>query len=145
MVEQSTDRTPVSQPDRLPYVGGLTLFDPVHGAHERMKAIAAHVGSMASRVVALDALRGITVIGMILVNTAAFLHDPEGLPAYPLLLHSTWAGFTIADAVFPSFILMVGVSVACSLAGPRIVGGDVRAAATARSRRARRGCCSWAS
>ena len=100
-----------------------------HGAHERMKTIATRAGSLASRVVGLDALRGLTVLGMIVVNTAGFLHDPERLPAYATLLHSPWAGFTLADAVFPSFILIVGVSVACSLAATRIVGGEARGAA----------------
>ena len=100
-----------------------------HGAHERMKTIATRAGSLVSRVVALDALRGLTVLGMIVVNTAGFLHDPEGLPAYGTLLHSAWAGFTLADAVFPSFILIVGVSIACSLAATRIVGGEARSRA----------------
>jgi predicted acyltransferase len=97
-----------------------------HAAHGRMETIAARAGSLASRVVALDALRGLTVLGMIVVNTAGFLHDPEGLPAYATLLHRPWAGFTLADAVFPSFILIVGVSIACSLAAARIVGGEAR-------------------
>lgn len=99
------------------------------GAQERMKTIATRAGSLVSRVVSLDALRGLTVLGMIVVNTAGFLHDPEGLPAYPTLLHSAWAGFTLADAVFPSFILIVGVSIACSLAAARIVGGQARSRA----------------
>lgn len=94
-----------------------------------MKTMASRAGSLASRMVALDALRGLTVLGMIVVNTAGFLHDPEGLPAYATLLHSTWAGFTLADAVFPSFILIVGVSVACSLAATRIQGGGARSGA----------------
>jgi predicted acyltransferase len=97
-----------------------------HGAQERMKTIATRAGSLVSRVMALDALRGLTVLGMIVVNTAGFLHDPEKLPAYGALLHSTWAGFTLADAVYPSFILIVGVSVAISLAATRIVGGEAR-------------------
>jgi predicted acyltransferase len=97
-----------------------------HAAYGRMETIAARAGSLASRVVALDALRGLTVLGMIVVNTAGFLHDPEGLPAYATLLHRPWAGFTLADAVFPSFILIVGVSIACSLAAARIVGGEAR-------------------
>jgi predicted acyltransferase len=100
-----------------------------HGAHERMKTIATRAGSLVSRVVALDALRGLTVLGMIVVNTAGFLHDPLGLPAYGTLLHSAWAGYTLADAVFPSFILIVGVSVACSLAATRIMGGEARSRA----------------
>lgn len=91
-----------------------------------MKTIATQVGSVTSRVLALDALRGLTVLGMIVVNTAGFLHEDRGFPAYATLLHSAWAGFTLADAVFPAFILMVGVSVACSLAKVRAAEGAGR-------------------
>src|SRR6202007_1930606 len=100
-----------------------------HAGHQRMQTIAARTGSLASRGVALDALRGLTVLRMIGVNTEGYLHAPEGLPPYATLLHSPWAGFTLADAVFPSFILIVGVSIACSLAAARIVGGEARAGA----------------
>ncbi len=68
------------------------------------------------RLLSLDLLRGLTVIGMILVNSAAYLQSLGGYPAYPVLLHSAWAGYTAADAVFPAFIIMVGVSIAVSMA-----------------------------
>jgi predicted acyltransferase len=74
-------------------------------------------GPAATRVVSLDLLRGLTVIGMIVVNSAAYLQSLGGYPAWPPLLHSEWAGYTLADAVFPAFIFMVGVSIAFSL-GP---------------------------
>ncbi|HEY6640729.1 acyltransferase family protein [Povalibacter sp.] len=64
------------------------------------------------RVASLDILRGLTVIGMIVVNAAA------GLQRFPIpasLLHSHWIGLTFADLVFPAFIFMVGVSVALSM------------------------------
>jgi predicted acyltransferase len=64
----------------------------------------------ARRLRSLDALRGLTVVGMILVNASAAL-SYRG-PVFPLLLHAEWAGFTIADTVFPAFIVMVGVSIA---------------------------------
>jgi predicted acyltransferase len=61
------------------------------------------------RLVSLDLLRGLAVIGMILVN------EMDGMatkgPVFPVLLHSPWAGLTIADVVFPGFLLMVGVSI----------------------------------
>jgi predicted acyltransferase len=63
------------------------------------------------RLVSLDLLRGVAVIGMILVNEMAGMEPP----VYPLLLHSRWAGLTIADVVFPSFLFMVGVSIPLSL------------------------------
>ncbi|MDH7637771.1 heparan-alpha-glucosaminide N-acetyltransferase domain-containing protein [Sphingomonas oryzagri] len=62
------------------------------------------------RLASLDLLRGLSVIGMILVNLMAGMSHRG--PVFPLLLHSRWAGFTIADAIFPAFVLMVGVSVA---------------------------------
>jgi predicted acyltransferase len=56
-------------------------------------------------------MRGLTVAGMIVVNATAALDYVAG-PVFPILLHAQWAGFTAADAVFPAFITMVGVSVA---------------------------------
>ncbi len=63
------------------------------------------------RLVSLDLLRGLAVIGMIIVNEMAGM---EG-PVYPLLLHSHWNGLTIADVVFPAFLFMVGVSIPLSM------------------------------
>ncbi|QUD88562.1 acyltransferase family protein [Phenylobacterium montanum] len=74
------------------------------------------------RLLSLDLLRGLTVIGMILVNSAAYLQSLGGFPAYPVLLHSAWAGYTAADAVFPAFIIMVGVSIAASMAPVKATG-----------------------
>ena len=63
------------------------------------------------RLVSLDLLRGLAVIGMIMVNEMAGMQPP----VYPLLLHSHWDGLTIADVVFPAFLFMVGVSIPLSL------------------------------
>ena len=62
------------------------------------------------RLTSLDVLRGLTLIGMIVVNTAANGFE-SGNSTFPLLLHSHWDGFTIADSVFPAFLFMVGVSI----------------------------------
>src|SRR3954454_23883486 len=62
------------------------------------------------RLVSLDLLRGLAVMGMILVNEMAGMTPP----VYPLLLHSHWDGLTIADVVFPGFLFMVGVSIPLS-------------------------------
>ncbi|MEJ5978824.1 heparan-alpha-glucosaminide N-acetyltransferase domain-containing protein [Novosphingobium sp. PS1R-30] len=67
----------------------------------------------AVRLPSLDLLRGLTVAGMIVVNATAALNYVAG-PVFPVLLHARWAGFTAADAVFPAFITMVGVSIAIS-------------------------------
>jgi predicted acyltransferase len=80
----------------------------------------ATVGKKSGRLVSLDLLRGLTVIGMIVVNSVAGADQ-----TYPLLLHSVWAGYTAADAVFPAFIIMVGVSIAISLS-PAKARGDAK-------------------
>jgi len=74
------------------------VTDPAPAKHERL--------------VSLDLLRGLAVIGMILVNEMAGM-DSEGA-VYPTLLHSHWQGLTLADEVFPAFILMVGASIPLS-------------------------------
>jgi predicted acyltransferase len=63
------------------------------------------------RLASLDVLRGLTIVGMILVNSAAYLHYVSHYDVFPILMHSSWAGFTLADAVFPAFIVMTGVSI----------------------------------
>jgi predicted acyltransferase len=68
------------------------------------------------RLVSLDLLRGLTVLGMIVVNATAGVAHRDG-PVFPLLLHADWVGFTVADSIFPAFILMVGVSIAISSRG----------------------------
>ncbi len=64
------------------------------------------------RIASLDILRGLTVIGMIVVNAAAGL---QRFPVPAALLHSHWIGLTLADLVFPAFIFIVGVSLAVSM------------------------------
>lgn len=55
----------------------------------------------------LDALRGLAVAGMILVNTQGSGDHP-----FPGLAHASWNGCTVADLVFPAFLFVVGVSFA---------------------------------
>lgn len=64
------------------------------------------------RLVSLDLLRGLAVIGMIVVNEMAGM-ESNG-PVYRLLLHSRWDGLSLADVVFPAFLFMVGVSIPLS-------------------------------
>ncbi|HEY6930219.1 MAG TPA: heparan-alpha-glucosaminide N-acetyltransferase domain-containing protein, partial [Thermoanaerobaculia bacterium] len=57
------------------------------------------------RIVALDALRGLTIAGMLTVNTpGTWAH------VYPPLLHAEWHGWTYTDTIFPFFLFVVGVS-----------------------------------
>lgn len=59
----------------------------------------------AQRFVALDALRGLAIALMILVNTPGSWQH-----VYPSLLHASWDGFTFADIVFPGFLFVVGAA-----------------------------------
>lgn len=61
------------------------------------------------RLVSIDALRGLTVAFMILVNDAG-----EGNSSYGQLRHSVWNGCTLTDLVFPLFLFIMGVSAAIS-------------------------------
>ena len=56
------------------------------------------------RLLSLDAMRGITVAGMIVVNNAG------GPQSYASLQHSAWNGLTPCDLVFPFFLFIMGVS-----------------------------------
>jgi predicted acyltransferase len=62
---------------------------------------------------ALDVFRGLTVAGMILVNCSG------SDDVFPLMEHAPWHGLTLADFVFPSFLVIVGVSAAFSHAARR--------------------------
>lgn len=61
------------------------------------------------RLVSLDAFRGITIAGMILVNNpGSWSH------VYPPLLHAEWHGWTPTDLIFPFFLFIVGVAITFS-------------------------------
>ena len=73
------------------------------------------------RRVALDAVRGLTVASMLLVN------NPGTWSAiYPPLEHAPWHGWTPTDLIFPFFLFIVGITTELSL--------DRRAAAGAGDR-----------
>lgn len=64
---------------------------------------------MQKRLVSLDAFRGITIAGMILVN------NPGSWSAiYPPLGHAAWHGWTPTDFIFPFFLFIVGVAITLS-------------------------------
>ena len=69
------------------------------------------------RLISLDVLRGLTVAGMILVNSAAAMKYGAEADVAPILLHVPWDGLTLADLVFPSFLVMVGVAIPFSMRG----------------------------
>ena len=63
-----------------------------------MKSIQHHVTS-------LDIFRGLAVAAMIVVNNPG-----DWNAVYAPLMHAHWDGFTLADAVFPSFVFIVGAA-----------------------------------
>ncbi len=65
--------------------------------------------SSSSRLVSLDAFRGITIAGMILVNNPGSWQH-----LYSPLSHAQWHGWTPTDLVFPFFLFIVGVAMAFS-------------------------------
>lgn len=69
-----------------------------------------------TRVISLDVFRGITIAIMILVNS------PGNSFAYRFLEHSAWNGCTLADLVFPFFIVIVGMSSVLALTNLKIKG-----------------------
>lgn len=70
-----------------------------------------------ARLASVDALRGLAVAAMLLVN------DPgDWGHVFAPLEHATWHGLTPADLIFPFFLFVVGVSLALALE-PRVEAG----------------------
>lgn len=70
------------------------------------------------RYLAVDVMRGLTLIGMIIVN------DPGSWDhVFPALLHAEWNGLTPTDYVYPFFLFIVGVSIALAYQ-PKIEKGE---------------------
>src|SRR5882724_10286007 len=64
--------------------------------------------ALSKRLLSLDVFRGMTIAGMILVNS------PGNETAYTPLDHAPWNGLTPTDWVFPFFVFIVGVSLVFS-------------------------------
>ncbi len=71
------------------------------------------------RLASLDAFRGLTIAGMILVNTPG-----SWSYVYPPMRHAAWHGWTPTDLVFPFFLFIVGVSMSLSFARRMEAGAD---------------------
>ncbi|HEY3393168.1 MAG TPA: DUF5009 domain-containing protein, partial [Lacipirellulaceae bacterium] len=63
-----------------------------------------------TRLLSLDAFRGLTILAMILVNNPGKWGEQ-----YRPLTHARWHGWTPTDLVFPFFLFIVGTSLAYSL------------------------------
>lgn len=62
------------------------------------------------RLISLDVFRGMTIAGMIIVNSPG-----NSNYVYPQLAHADWNGCTFADFIFPFFLFIVGVAITFSL------------------------------
>jgi predicted acyltransferase len=67
-------------------------------------------GTRRPRDLSLDSLRGSDVLLMILVNVQG-----NGDAAFPFIKHVDWHGITLADYVFPVFLLITGLSAPLAL------------------------------
>jgi predicted acyltransferase len=80
---------------------------------QQSEALAPALASTAAaptRLLSLDVMRGLTIVGMILVT------DPGTYSAvFPPLLHAAWQGATPTDMIFPAFLFIVGVSIVFSI------------------------------
>lgn len=72
-----------------------------------------------TRLRSLDAFRGLTIAGMLLVNNPG-----SWSYVYPPLEHAEWNGWTPTDLIFPFFLFIVGVALSISLARRRESGSD---------------------
>ena len=85
---------------------------PVFQQAQQKEVVAPAFASLAAaptRLLSLDVMRGLTIVGMILVT------DPGTYSAvFPPLLHAAWQGVTPTDMIFPAFLFMVGVSIVFS-------------------------------
>jgi predicted acyltransferase len=71
-----------------------------------------------ARLLSLDAFRGLTIAGMVLVNNPG-----TWAAVYPPLRHAAWHGLTPTDVIFPFFLFIVGVAIPPSLGRRRDAAG----------------------
>ncbi len=77
------------------------------------------MSSPSQRLLSLDAFRGATIAGMILVNNPGTWST-----IYPQLRHAEWSGWTFTDWIFPFFLWIVGVAMTFSFAKRMEQGAD---------------------
>ncbi len=71
------------------------------------------------RLTSLDAFRGATIAGMMLVNNPGTWSH-----IYPQLEHAPWSGWTFTDWIFPFFLFIVGVAMTFSFRYRMEAGAD---------------------
>ena len=76
------------------------------------------MNASSKRIASVDAMRGLAVAAMLLVNNPG-----DWGHVYAPLEHAAWNGWTPTDLVFPFFLFIVGVSLSLAM-GARIEAGD---------------------
>ena len=97
----------------------MTERDPDFARTVDSDIIHTRTATKPERLLSLDVLRGLTIAFMILVN------DQTGPAPFRELVHASWNGFTATDLVFPTFLLLVGLSTVLSTAA-RLARGSTR-------------------
>ena len=80
------------------------------------------VAARGARLLSLDVFRGLTIIGMLIVNNPG-----NAQTAFLQTRHSPWNGCTLADLVFPFFLFVVGITTHLSLEARAARGDSARA------------------
>jgi predicted acyltransferase len=78
-------------------------------AAARRAALDTPKAAVPARLLSLDAFRGLTMAGMVIVNNPGSWDH-----VYAPLLHATWHGCTPTDLIFPFFLFIVGVAITLS-------------------------------
>lgn len=97
-VRAGSDRAAAARPDKR------------RGAQTATQA-GAQTGARPPRMPAIDLLRGLAVMGMIMVAYAGGWDH-----RFTFLTHADWRGFAIADMIFPAFLFCAGASLPYALA-----------------------------
>lgn len=80
------------------------------GPNGSIDKTAAVVTGGGGRLYSLDALRGLTVAAMVLVNNPG-----DWSRIYAPLRHAAWHGWTFTDTIFPAFLFIAGISMVISI------------------------------
>lgn len=88
----------------------MTVRDPDFSHTVDSDIVQRPASAKPERLLSLDVLRGLTIAFMIIVN------DQMGPRPFHQLSHASWNGFTATDLVFPTFLLLVGLSTVLSTA-----------------------------
>jgi predicted acyltransferase len=97
----------------------MTVTDPDFARSVDADVVSRSMAAPTQRLLSLDVLRGVTLAFMIVVN------NQVGPAPFTQLSHAVWNGFTATDLVFPTFLLLIGLSTVLSTAS-RLAKGATR-------------------